>query len=97
MPLIIACQDVQTAFDDMSHELISESMLYRGVSKQLNAALMRELIGLKACMSLPAAGTTPPISYSKGGKQGGVETPEQWLALMDQLLEPVLAVRVQVS
>jgi hypothetical protein len=32
MPLLIACQDIQTAFDSLPHELIKSSLLASGVA-----------------------------------------------------------------
>ena len=75
LPLIVASQDIQTAFDDMEHNMVCQSLRARGISSQMSAVLLRELSGLQAVMTLPAAGTTQNFSYSKGGKQGGVETP----------------------
>ena len=54
------------------------------------ALFLRELCGLKAVMTLPPAGTSNVFDYSKGGKQGAVETPEIWNAVIDYLLEPVI-------
>ena len=90
LPLLVACQDVQTAFDTMRHSDIASTLCNRGVKAYLVAGMMRELTGLHAFMSLPAAGVTRPFDYSKGGKQGGVETPDQWNAVMDNMLEPLV-------
>ncbi|CAK0799693.1 unnamed protein product, partial [Prorocentrum cordatum] len=46
--------------------------------------------GLKAAATLPGVGATEPFDYSKGGKQGGVETPEESNAVVDHALEPLV-------
>ena len=89
-PLIISSQDVRTAFDAMDHNWIAKSLQSRGASAQVTALLMRELTGVEAVMTLPCAGTTSPFNYTRGGKQGGVETPEEWNALIDYLLEALV-------
>lgn len=90
LPLIVALQDVKTAFDAMHHEHIAESMSQRGVSAGVTAAHLRELTGLHAFITLPGVGDTQKFCYSRGGKQGGLETPDQWNALVDHMLEPVV-------
>ena len=90
LPVIVASQGIQTALDDMGHEMACQSFRARGISSQMSAVLLRELSGLQAVMTLPAAGTTQNFSYSKGGKLGGVETPFEWNAMIDHSLEPVI-------
>ena len=51
---------------------------------------MRELTGMQAVTTLPGAGTTRAIEYTCDGKQGGVETPEEWNALTDYIREPLV-------
>ncbi len=86
-PLLISCQDVKTALDSMLHSNIGNALRRRGASDGDCAVLMRELTGLQAVISLAGVGTTPPFPYSRGGKQGGVETPLEWLTMIDELLE----------
>ena len=88
--LLVALQDVETAFDTMAHEHIATSMRARGVSSEVTVAHLRELTGIKATIHLPCVGSTPPFDYSKGGKQGGIETPDEWNTLIDYLLEPLV-------
>ena len=77
IPVFMAFQDVEFAFDSMEHEHVATALLARGASPLLVAAHMRELAGLRATMSIAGAGETLPFAYSKGGKQGGVETPDE--------------------
>ena len=90
MPVVISCQDVKTAFDAMRHDVIHTALHRRGLSSHIIAVMMRELSGLKAVVSLPTAGTTEPFNYDRGGKQGGVETPDQWSCLLDYVMEPLV-------
>ena len=88
--LLISCQDVETAFDALRHKLIREALLARGITPHAAATFLRELTGIKACITLPPAGTSNIFDYSKGGKQGAIETPDIWNLVMDHLLEPVI-------
>ena len=88
--LAIAMQDVQTAFDSMPHGLIRESLLARGVSPQVAGLHVRELTGMHAYIRLPHAGQTVLFPYTKGGKQGGIETPDEWKAVVDSIMLPIV-------
>ena len=90
LPLLVACQDVSTAFDAMGHELISNALSSRGCPDHLTCRFVWELTGIHAVITLPGAGTTEPFEFNRGGKQGGVETPDAWNAIMDHLLEPLV-------
>ena len=39
LPLIVASQDIQTAFDDMEHNMVCQSLCARGISSQTSALL----------------------------------------------------------
>ena len=91
LPLAISQQDVRTAFDSMGHHLICETLLSRGV-KPLNVGLhIRELTGMQAFIELPHVGKTDLFDFSRGGKQGGIETPDEWRAVLDYLLDDLVA------
>eukprot|EP00959_Pyramimonas_sp_CCMP1952_P105352 2202265-Pyramimonas_sp.AAC.1 len=77
----------------MNHEHIATSMTAQGVGSGLVAAHLRELAGIRATIQLPGVGSTTPFDYSKGGKQGGIETPDEWNALADYLMEPLIQAR----
>ena len=51
---------------------------------------MQELAGLQGFMVLPNVGATPRFDFGRGGKQGGVETPDEWNAVVNYVLEPVV-------
>eukprot|EP00973_Karenia_brevis_P026651 3676558-Karenia_brevis.AAC.1 len=65
-------------------------MLARGLPASLVAVLMREVSDMKAILSIPGAGDTYPFEFQRGGKQGGVETPDEWNWLIEETLEPVV-------
>ena len=90
VPLIAAQQDVKTAFDSMPHELISKALTFKGVSSHFVGLHLRELSGMQATIKIPMVGETDLFPFCKGGKQGGVETPDEWRALVDFVLEPVV-------
>ena len=90
LPLVTAMQDVQTEFDSMSHDLICNAMLGRGATQNPAGLHMRELTGMRAQINLPNDDTTEFFNFTKGGKQGGIETLDQWRMLVDHLLEPVV-------
>ena len=90
LPLLVAVQDVRTAFDAMHHAHIAEALEKRGVTPGLVAAHVKELSGIQAFITLPGVGDTAHFLYARAGKQGGVETPDQWNAFVDHVLEPVV-------
>ena len=92
LPLLVAAQDVQTAFDSMQHDDIAAAMVRRGINPGMVAAHLRELSGLKAFITLPGVGDSPSFVYNKGGKQGGIETPDEWNILIDDMLGPLVEV-----
>lgn len=89
-PLVMAAQDIQWAFDSMVHGLLMNSLLRRGLPAHMVANLMRELLGFQAQIRLPNTGVRPPFRFDRGGKQGGVETPDQFNTLLEAIMEPVV-------
>ena len=90
LPLVVAGQDISVAFDSMPHESIWISMLSRGVTSLTAGLHLRELTALEAYITLPFVGKTKLFSFNTGGKQGGVETPDEWRILIDYVLEPLV-------
>eukprot|EP00959_Pyramimonas_sp_CCMP1952_P426769 8938382-Pyramimonas_sp.AAC.1 len=60
-----------------------ESLLSRGVGKRDTALLMHELHQIRATISLPLTEVSAPVDFQRGGKQGGVETPDGWNAMIE--------------
>jgi len=84
--LAMSIQDVATAFDDMDHEEIFRSLRSQGASFWAASNLIRELSGFKARLVIPTAGATSLFDFESGGKQGGIETPDEWNALLENTL-----------
>eukprot|EP00973_Karenia_brevis_P077259 10732218-Karenia_brevis.AAC.1 len=74
--LYIISLDIATAFDDMQHDQITDSLLSLGIHPLLVHALLREYCQLKARVKIADADFSNFFSFRKGGRQGGVETPE---------------------
>eukprot|EP00959_Pyramimonas_sp_CCMP1952_P450125 9425033-Pyramimonas_sp.AAC.1 len=79
--------DIETAFDSMRHGRLSQALLARVVHPRMAAALLRELSNMRCNIALPGADPCERFPLEKGGKQGGVETPE----LFNIMLEVVFA------
>ena len=90
LDLYISSQDVQTAFDCMDRNTLAECLVRRGVCPGLIAVILQELKGLKATMHIPGAGKCRPFDFQHGGRQGGVETPDVFNAMMEDALDEVV-------
>ena len=62
----------------------------RGLQAGSVAILMRELTGVSAVLEIPSAGVTKMFPYTRGGKQGAVETPDVWNSLVEFCMEPLI-------
>lgn len=82
--------DVQTAFDDMQHEVIFQSLLSRGVHAELVYALAQEYTDLRARVTVSDSDPSASFSFLRGGRQGGVETPEVFNMVVESALEQVI-------
>ena len=88
--VFVASQDVETAFDSMCHDYLMEAMLQRGLHPMSVLALMRELTGLSATISIPGAGCTDAFEFSRGGKQGGIVTPDEFSMFIEYMMTPIV-------
>ena len=84
-PVYLMSLDIATAFDDMRHGQMAKSLIARGVHPNLVRAFMLEYLDLRARVKLADADPTDYFSYSKAGRQGGVETPELFNIMMEAL------------
>ena len=75
-PVYILSADIRTAFDDMGHARIFEALLARGVHPTIAKAIILEYLDLVARVNVADADPSGFFQISKGGRQGGVETPE---------------------
>ena len=88
-PLVVAAADVLTAFDCMNHGSMEKSLLGRGCHPVMARALLREVSGMSCNIEINGAGISETFPLERGGKQGGIETPEVFNAMMEYALEPV--------
>ena len=91
MSLFPCCQIFQVGFVKMSHSREAASLDYSGVSSQRAAPMVRGLLVLQGIITLPGARATAKIVCSERMKQGGVATLAEWIASVNYLLEPVVA------
>ena len=91
LPPVVGTADIATAFDCMTHSSICKCLLRRGMHPQLVRAILREVSGMSGKVFLPGAGLSEPCPFQRGGKQGGVETPEVFNIMMEYALEPSVA------
>eukprot|EP00973_Karenia_brevis_P071131 9883609-Karenia_brevis.AAC.1 len=45
---------------------------------------------MRAIIELPLVGKSAAFDFTHGGKQGGIETPDEWRMMVDFILEPVV-------
>jgi hypothetical protein len=77
--------DVARAFDAIRHDVLLVALREAGAPPRLLAALFREFTNVSADINFQGVGV-PPVVYSKGGKQGGAETPSLWTRVLDLAL-----------
>ena len=74
----------------MVHDDTISALLKRGIRPGLTAVHARELMGINAVTELAGAGECDPFPFTRGGKQGGVATTDEWNALIEHTLEPLV-------
>ena len=75
-PVYIISADVDTAFGDMRHADIFESLLKRGVHPTIANAIVLEYVDLGVRAKVADADPSDFFPFLKSWRQGGVETPE---------------------
>lgn len=90
-PVYVMSLDIGTAFDDMRHGEMAKALNARGVHPNLVRAVMLEYLDLRVRVKLADADPTDYFSYSKAGRQGGVETPELFNIMMEALASALVA------
>jgi hypothetical protein len=87
--VVLGSLDVAVAFDSIDHDMLCTALLKRGLHPQQVCCLLRELSGMMAQISIAGAGSTARFPLERGGKQGGVETPDEFNILVEVILEPL--------
>ena len=73
MPVFVLSADVKAAFDELSLELIVDSLLHGDVPGELVASLVEEALELKAVARLESV-VTDEFPFTNSIRQGGVES-----------------------
>ena len=89
--IAIGSFDVKTAFDSMDHEVVFGALVARGVPLHIAVALIRELRGLHADVSVPGVAEVVGLPVNSGGRQGGTETTLLWNILLEHGLEDLIS------
>ena len=74
--IFILSLDIRAAFDYMCHGLVPAALEKAGCPAASAWAICREWSEVSATASLAQLRPTRRFEYSRGGKQGAVETPE---------------------
>ena len=90
LPAFVAALDVATAFDSIDHGVMGDLLARAGVHAEHACCLLREVSGISASLSVPTAGSTSRFSWTRGGKQGGKETPDVWNVLVETAMEDLV-------
>ena len=75
----------------MKHDAVCDALRARGLQYGRDAALMRELTGVSATRRAVGAGTAESFPFTRGGKQGAVETSDIWDSILEALMKPLVA------
>ena len=67
------------------------ALLDQGLHPDLARAVLREVSGIQCSIELDGAGRSEQFPLERGGKQGGVETPDVFNGMVQSLMAPVLA------
>lgn len=90
VPAVLLSADVLSAFDEVPFELIFQAFLFVGLSRFLGVSLVREALFNVSRFKVPTAGTSVFLYVERGLKQGGIDSPDLWSAVLQMLLEPLL-------
>ena len=82
----LAALDIKTAFDDMRHGILERAMRQRGIHPLTIHNVLRELSELQARINIQGCEVTDPFPFTKGGKQGGNDTPDLFNLVVEYLL-----------
>ena len=88
--LFIASQDVRFAFDSMDHGFMLTAHQKRGLHNQFLALMARELCDIQATMQVQGTDPTEKNPFQRGGKQGGVSTPDEFNVYLEAAVEDVV-------
>lgn len=84
--VVIGAADVRAAFDNLSLQSVFDALKYWGFAPELIRALLEESLDLEASARFPGISPTPGFRFNRSVRQGGVESPWEWNAVMRHLL-----------
>ena len=90
MKCFVMSTDIRRAFQGISHEWAQRAMRRFQVPAHLRKVILEELAGLRCSASLPGATPSQYCPYSKGGREGGVDTPSLFNLLLEERLDEVV-------
>ncbi len=73
----------------MHYGPMREALCLRGLHPTISRAAMRELSGMRCSISMLGKEPSERFNMETGGKQGGVETPEVFNAMIEWALDPL--------
>ena len=88
--IVIISADILKAFGSLNHEVFAEGLLRRGAHPGLVNAFMQEYYDLRGRVSIADSGHSEWFEFSKGGRQGGSETPGLFNTIMEMIAEPLV-------
>ena len=91
IPLVLISADVKSAFASITISELIVALTELNIPALLQVALLAELEKLSAEATVADAPASRVFEFSKGGREGGVDTPSLWYYFLQWLLEPVVA------
>ena len=76
-PILVSDLDVEQAFDHMDHIELDNVNEERGICTNARLAALRDYTNKEITARLNGVGTTKKFKMGKGGRQGGVRTPDE--------------------
>ena len=84
--IFIGAGDVKAAFDNLTLQEVLDSLLFWQFEPNLIRALLEESMELTAVADFPGTDPTEHFGFNKCIRQGGVEAPWEWNAVMRKYL-----------
>ena len=91
IPLIIINKVVKSAFAGITIAEVAVAMTEFGVASAWQHAMLQELLGFVADATIADAPASDLFRFTRGGREGGGDTPLLWRILCDWILEPVIS------
>lgn len=90
MIIVFISVDVKSAFASITNAELIEALTDLNIPALLQVALLSELEQLSAEATVADTPASNIFGFSKGGREGGVDTPSVWYYFFQWLLEPVV-------